>query len=78
MYGKKGRTFTYAWKIYLDPNFRVSGKFCHLHQIKLDGGNVGTPNLTLTARSDVQLENEGRVLTKVPLGSFKGEWIQIR
>jgi hypothetical protein len=55
MHGAAGKTFTYAWKLYLDPNFKMSGKFCHLHQIKLDGGNVGNPNLTLTARADVQL-----------------------
>ena len=57
MHGSKGMTFTFAWKIYLDPDFRVSNKFCHLHQIKLeqDGKFPGTPNLTLTARSDVQL-----------------------
>jgi len=36
-------------------DFKVSGKFCHLHQIKLDGKDVGNPNLTLTARKDVQL-----------------------
>lgn len=78
MQGSKGKTFTYAWKIFLDPNFKVSGKFCHLHQIKLDGANVGNPNLTLTARSDVQLENDGKILAKVPLASFKGVWIQIR
>lgn len=78
MKGNKGLTFTYAWKLYLDPNFAVSNKFCHLHQIKLDGGNVGNPNLTLTARSNMQLENEDTILAKVPLQSFKGEWVQIR
>jgi hypothetical protein len=78
MYGSKGKTFTFAWKFFLDPNFKVSNKFCHLHQIKLDGSGVGDPNLTLTARADVQLENDGKVLAKVPLISFKGVWVQIR
>ena len=78
MYGNKNKTFTYAWKLYLDPSFKVSGKFRHLHQIKLDGKDVGDPNLTLTARNDVQLENEGKILVKVPLSSFRGFWIQIR
>jgi len=55
MKGYKGMTFTYAWKLFLDKDFKQSGKFCHLHQIKLDGGNVGTPNLTLTARDAMQL-----------------------
>lgn len=55
MKGYKGMTFTYAWKLYLDSNFAVSNKFCHLHQIKLDGANVGDPNLTLTARASMQL-----------------------
>ena len=57
MKGDAGKTFTYAWKVYLDPGFQVTNQFCHLHQIKLDGANVGNPNLTLTARADVQLEN---------------------
>ena len=78
MHGSKGKTFTYAWKLFLDSNFQVTGLFCHLHQIKLDGAGVGNPNLTLTARNDVQLENEGTILAKVPLASFKGTWIQIR
>ena len=78
MKGYQGMTFSYAWKLYLDKDFSVSNKFCHLHQIKLDGANVGNPNLTLTARSAMQLENEGNILAKVPLQSFKGEWVQIR
>jgi hypothetical protein len=84
MKGNKGMTFSYAWKIYLDKNFKESGSFCHLHQIKLDGGDVGTPNLTLTARDYMQLENPDQVsgktiiLAKAPIQSFKGEWIQIR
>ena len=55
MQGQRGKTYTYAWKLFLDSNFQVSGKFCHLHQIKLDGAGVGNPNLTLTARANVQL-----------------------
>jgi hypothetical protein len=78
MHGTAGKTFTFAWKLYLDSDFKVSNKFCHLHQIKLDGSDVGNPNLTLTARANVQLENEGVVIAKVPLASFKGVWIQIR
>lgn len=57
MWGAAGKTFTYAWKLFLDSDFKVSNKFCHLHQIKLDGSDVGNPNLTLTARASVQLEN---------------------
>lgn len=79
MKGDKGKTFTYAWKVYLDPQFKATYQFCHLHQIKLGGNDVGTPNLTLTARTnDVQLENEGNILAKTSLNSFKGTWIQIR
>ena len=39
---------------------------------------MGTPNLTLTARSAMQLENENEILAKVPIQSFRGEWVQIR
>jgi len=78
MHGSAGKTFTYAWKVFLDPSFKVSGAFCHLHQIKLDGTGAGNPNLTLTARADVRLENNETVLAKVPLASFKGVWVQIR
>jgi len=78
MQGYQGMTFTYAWKFYLDSGFQVTNKFCQLQQIKLSGADVGNPNLTLTARSNMQLENEGIVIAKVPLQSFKGEWIQVR
>ena len=79
MHGSAGKTFTYAWKLYLDSGFKASGAFCHLHQIKLDGSGVGNPNLTLTARTSVvELYNDAEVIAKVPLTSFKGVWIQIR
>lgn len=55
MHGSAGKTFSFAWKLYLDPNFQVSKNFTHLHQIKLDGSGVGTPNLTLTAKTNVML-----------------------
>lgn len=55
MQGDKGMTFTYAWKLFLDKDFTANYQFCHLHQIKLDGTNVGNPNLTLTARAFMQL-----------------------
>ena len=80
MQGYSGLTFSYAWKLYLPSTFTVSGAFCHLHQIKYDGNNVQNPNITLTARSYVQLEDIDKniVLTSIPLSDFKGNWIQIR
>lgn len=57
----------------------MSGDFCHVHQIKLDGTNVGNPCLTITLRKDqVNLDNQGKILSHCPLSEFVGYWIQIR
>ena len=78
MKGYPGSTFTFAWKVFLPADFRALNTFCHIHQIKNDGVG-GTPNLTLTVRTnDVQLENEGTILAKADINSFKGNWVQIR
>jgi hypothetical protein len=79
MHGADGKSFTYAWKFKLDSGFQESGLFCHLHQIKLDGGNMGDPNMTITARSTVGLEimGMGRV-AEAPLAQFKGYWVKVR
>ena len=45
MKGHNGRTFTYAWKVFIDIEFKTTYTFCHLHQIKYDGSGVGNPNL---------------------------------
>lgn len=79
MHGRKGSTFTYAWKVFLPSDFVTIGKFCHIHQIKLTGRNVGFPNITLTARNTtVELINEGNILSSCQLQDFVGQWIQIR
>jgi hypothetical protein len=79
MHGSDGKTFTYAWKFKLDSGFKESGLFCHLHQIKLDGSDVGDPNMTITARSTVDLEilGMGKVAT-ANISLFKGYWVKVR
>mgnify|MGYP000913165148 CR=1 FL=1 len=79
MHGSDGKSFTYDWKFKLDAGFKESGLFCHLHQIKLDGGNVGDPNMTITARSTVDIEvmNMGTIAS-APIAQFKGFWVHVR
>lgn len=54
MHGFDGRSFTYGWKFKISEDFKGSGDFCHIHQIKLFGkGEVaGLPKLTYTLRKD--------------------------
>jgi hypothetical protein len=62
-----------------DTDFKESGLFCHLHQIKLDGGNVGVPNMTITARSTVNIEVMGMgTKASTPIAQFKGFWVHAR
>ena len=71
--------FTYAWKFYSEKDIKLSGDFCHIHQIKLDGADMGNPCLTVTMRKDhVQLQNVGKNLATTPLSEFVGNWIQFR
>lgn len=79
MHGSDGKSFTYAWKFKLDANFKESGLFCHLHQIKLDGSGVGDPNMTITARStlDIEVNNMGTIAS-APISQFKGSWVHVR
>lgn len=79
MHGKNGMTFTHAWKFYSEKDIKVSGLFCHIHQIKLDGAGVGNPAMTVTLRKDkVVLDNQGKELSTCPLTDFVGHWIQFR
>jgi hypothetical protein len=43
---------SYAWKFFAEQDIKLSGDFCHIHQIKLEGYNVGNPCLTVTLRKD--------------------------
>jgi hypothetical protein len=52
MQGKNGLQFSYAWKFFSEKDIKLSGDFCHVHQIKLDGADMGNPCLTVTLRKD--------------------------
>ena len=52
MQGKNGMQFSYAWKFFAEKDMKLSGNFCHVHQIKLDGADMGNPCLTITIRKD--------------------------
>lgn len=69
----------FSWRFKLDAGFQESGLFCHLHQIKYDGSGVGDPNVTITARSSVDIEILGLgTVASSPLGNFKGNWVKVR
>ena len=79
MQGKNGLEFTFAWKFFAEKDIKLSGDFCHIHQIKLDGSGVGNPCLTVTLRKDhVELDNMGKILSNCSLSDFVGNWIQFR
>ena len=84
MYGRNGDHFSYAWKVFVPASFSATNNFCHIHQIKLDGGNTGGPNMTISLKaSGAHLEqvNEDQgttVLASTPLGDFVGHWLQIK
>lgn len=79
MQGKNGLQFSYAWKFYSEKDIHLSGYFCHIHQIKLDGAGMGNPSLTITLRKDhVDVDNKGKSLASCPIGEFVGNWIQFR
>ncbi len=53
MQGHNGMQFSYAWKFFAEKDIKLSGAFCHIHQIKLDGADAGNPSLTITMRKDI-------------------------
>jgi hypothetical protein len=49
--GFSGDTVSFSWSFKLDSGFLPSSTFTHIHQIKAgDGGDDGTPIITLTPR----------------------------
>jgi hypothetical protein len=85
---KLGTTRTYQWKVKLDAGYKANPSFCHIHQIKAEGGDAGAPIITLTTRAGspdkLQViysapsgKSGGGTLTSIDLAPFKGAWIQI-
>jgi hypothetical protein len=83
-----GTTSYYRWQFRLPSDFVGANTFCHLFQLKAQGGpDVSYPTLTLTARADrVELkhdagdENPGGDQGSVDSSSlvnFKGKWVEV-
>lgn len=80
------------WKFKIPKDFRPSGSFTHLHQLKAQEGNNGSPVITITARSngngsnrriqiihngDTEETTKGTIIDNLPLEDFEDEWIQV-
>lgn len=80
------------WKFKIPKDFRPSGSFTHLHQLKAQEGNNGSPVITITARSNGNGSNrriqiihngdtgettKGNIIDNLPLEDFEDEWIQV-
>lgn len=80
------------WKFKIPAGFRPSTSFTHIHQLKAQEGNNGSPLITITPRADsdgsnrrVQVIHTGdtkattlnRIIDNLPLKDFENEWIQV-
>ncbi len=85
----KDEKVLYKWKFKLDPGFKPSSDFTHIHQLKpIDGDNT-LPIITLTPRyraaGDVmQVIHTGetdatsqKYIAQIPLADFKGHWVEV-
>jgi hypothetical protein len=92
MNGNWGEIQRLKWKFRIPKGFRPTSKFCHIHQIKAQEGNNGSPVITITPRSnsngsncrvqvihngDVSSTTKGTIIDNLPLSEFEGEWIQV-
>lgn len=88
--GNWGEWQKLEWKIKLPRGFQPSTSFCHIHQLKAQEGNNGSPLITITARSDKDLSNrriqvihrddpdtQTVLIDHIKLEEFEEEWIQI-
>lgn len=80
------------WKFLIPKGFQPSSSFCHIHQLKAQEGNNGSPLITITPRSnsngsnkrvqvihtgDKSATNKGTIIDNLPLSDFEDEWIQV-
>ena len=80
------------WKFRIPKDFRPSTSFCHIHQLKAQEGNNGSPLITITPRcnsngsnrriqvihtGDKSATNKGTIIDNLPLSDFEDEWIQV-
>ena len=88
--GHLGQNVVHRWRFFLPAGFQPSYSFTHIHQIKADDGDDGSPLITLTPRygspNTVQLllidstlaspPSQTITLTQVPLDPFLGQWVE--
>jgi hypothetical protein len=88
--GHLGETVTHRWRFQLPTGFQPSASFTHIHQIKADDGDDGSPLITLTPRfgspDTIQLllitstlaspPSQTITLTQAPLAPFLGQWVE--
>jgi len=88
--GHLGETVAHRWRFMLPTGFQPSFSFTHIHQIKADDGDDGSPLITLTPRfgspNTMQVllidstlaspPSQTITLTQVPLAPFLGEWVE--
>ena len=88
--GHLGETVAHRWRFMLPAGFQPSYSFTHIHQIKADDGDDGSPLITLTPRfgtpNTVQLllidstlatpASQTITLTQVPMDPFVGQWVE--
>jgi hypothetical protein len=81
-----------AWKFRIPKGFRPSTSFCHIHQLKAQEGNNGSPLITITPRcnsdgsnrrvqvihtGDVKSSSKGTIIDNLPLSDFEDQWVQV-
>lgn len=80
------------WKFRIPKGFQPSSSFTHIHQIKAQEGNNGSPVITITLRAnsdgsnkrvqvihngDSKATNKGTIVDNVPLSYFEDQWVQV-
>lgn len=81
------------WKFKIPKGFRPTKSFTHIHQLKAQEGNNGSPLITITLRAsdtngknsrvqvihngDNKYTNKGMIIDNLPLSDFEDEWIQV-
>jgi hypothetical protein len=79
--GMAGETVTYKWKFRIEPGYKPSSSFTHLHQIKPVGGDDGNPLFTLTPRKGTPnkmelIHDNTTKVAIVELSLFEGVWVE--
>lgn len=81
-----------VWKFKVPKGFRPSSSFCHIHQLKAQEGNNGSPLITITPRAnadgsnrrmqvihtgDLTSSTKGVLIDNVSLSEFEDQWVQV-